>query len=199
VNAGQDPQWRGYKAALYIQDDWKVSRKLTINYGLRWDIQTEGHEIWYRNSMFGPSIPNPTAGGLLGGIVYEGFGPGRCNCNFENPYPFSIGPRLSGAYQIGNDSKTVVRAGIGVIYGNLGQLSYLTNAQIQGVGINQQQFNNPNNGLPALFAAQGLQYNRAALYIPTLDPGLLVTPGGALNGGPAATEDPNGARAPRVL
>ena len=37
-----------------------------------------------------------------------------------------------------------------MIYGNLGQLSYLTNAQIQGVGINQQQFNNPNNGLPAL-------------------------------------------------
>ena len=97
------------------------------------------------------------------------------------------------------DSKTVLRAGIGVIYGNLGQLSYLTNAQIQGVGINQQQFNNANNGQPALFARDGLVYNIADLYRPTLNPGLLVTPGAALNGGPAATEDPNGARAPRIL
>ena len=197
VNAIQDPQWRGYKAALYIQDDWRVNRKLTVNYGLRWDIQTQGHEIWYRNSMFGPSIVNPNAGGRPGGIVYEGFGAGRCNCNFENPYPFSIGPRLSAAYQI--NSKTVLRAGIGVIYGNLGQLSYLTNAQIQGVGINQQQFNNPGNGLPSLYARDGLVFNVGELYKPTFDPGLLVTSGGALNGGPAATEDPNGARAPRIL
>ena len=188
VNAIQDPQWRGYKGALYFQDDWKINRRLTVNYGLRWDIQTQGHEIWYRNSMFAPWIANPNAGGRLGGIVYEGFGAGRCNCNFENPYPYSIGPRLSAAYQI--NSKTVLRAGAGVIYGNLGQLSYLTNAQIQGVGINQQQFNNPGNGLPALYAQQGLVYNLSDLYKPTLDPGLLVTPGGALNGGPAATEDP---------
>ena len=197
VNAVQDPQWRGYKAALYIQDDWRVNRKLTVNYGVRWDIMTQGHEIWYRNSMFGPSIPNPNAGGRPGGIVYEGFGPGRCDCNFLTPYPYSIGPRLSAAYQL--DAKTVVRAGIGVIYGNLGQLSYLTNAQIQGVGINQQQFNNADNGLPALYARNGLVYNRADLYKVTLDPGLLVSPGTALNGGPAATEDPNGARAPRIL
>ena len=97
VNAIQDPQWRGYKGALYFQDDWKINRRLTVNYGLRWDIQTQGHEIWYRNSMFAPWIANPNAGGRLGGIVYEGFGAGQCNCNFENPYPYSIGPRLSAA------------------------------------------------------------------------------------------------------
>ena len=47
--------------------------------------------------------------------------------------------------------------------------------------------------------SKDLVYNLSDLYKPTLDPGLLVTPGGALNGGPAATEDPNGARAPRIL
>jgi len=45
-------------------------------------------------SMFGPTVPNPTAGGRPGGILYEGWGQGRCNCYFTTTYPYSIGPRI---------------------------------------------------------------------------------------------------------
>ena len=58
----QDPDYRKTSMAIYIQDTWKVTRKLTLDYGLRWDRQTAPEEAFHRASMFGPSIPNPTAG-----------------------------------------------------------------------------------------------------------------------------------------
>jgi hypothetical protein len=69
----QDPEYRRSAWALFIQDSWKVTRKLTLDYGLRWDYQTAMREIWDRTSGFDPSRPNPSAGGLLGATVYEGF------------------------------------------------------------------------------------------------------------------------------
>ena len=71
VNTIQDPELRRTAWGLYIQDTWKVTHKLTLDYGLRWDRQTAPEEAFHRSSMFGPTIPNPTAGGLLGGTVYE--------------------------------------------------------------------------------------------------------------------------------
>ena len=69
VNAPQDPQWRNGRWGLFFQDSWKVAKKLTLDLGVRWDYQDQGHEIHYRNSMFGPTISNPSAGGLPGGMV----------------------------------------------------------------------------------------------------------------------------------
>ena len=72
IQPPQDLEWRNRRYGLYLQDSWKITRKLTIDYGIRWDLQGQGHELYNRDSMFGPTIPNPSAGGLLGGIVYEG-------------------------------------------------------------------------------------------------------------------------------
>lgn len=69
VNAIQDPQLRKKSYSLYLQDTWKVTRKLTLDYGLRWDLESEGHEIHYRTSMFGPTIPNPSVNNLPGALV----------------------------------------------------------------------------------------------------------------------------------
>ena len=63
-----------------------------------------------------PTIVNENAGDLLGGTVYEGYGPGTCNCQFTSVYPYAIGPRLGVAYQFA--PKMVVRAGWGIVYGN---------------------------------------------------------------------------------
>jgi hypothetical protein len=86
VNAIQDPQWRRLAWGAYFQDTWKVTRNLTVDYGLRWDNQEAGHEIWDRVGTLGFSTPNPSAGGRLGGMVYAGNGQGRCNCNFTPRY-----------------------------------------------------------------------------------------------------------------
>lgn len=195
VNAVQDPQWRKKTWGLFIQDTWKVTRRLTLDYGLRWDLQSQGQEIHDRSSMFGPSIPNSSAGGLQGGIVYEGYGQGRCNCRFTNTYPYAIGPRIGGAYQI-ND-KTVLRAGWGITYANLPTYGYFTNSPILGVGFDQRVWDNPGFGEAAVVMRDGLQYNVGDLYVPSLNPALLPV-AGQLNA-PSSTIDPNGARPGRIM
>ncbi|MFM2123574.1 MAG: hypothetical protein RL328_25, partial [Acidobacteriota bacterium] len=96
--------------ALYVQDTWKVTRKLTLDYGLRWDYGTYSHEQYGRNSSLGLLIPNPSASGRLGASQFEA----TCKCNFAANYPYAVGPRLGVSYQI--DPKTVIRGGLGVVY-----------------------------------------------------------------------------------
>jgi len=181
VQPPQDLQWRNNRYALYLQDTWRVSSKLTLDYGIRWDLQGEGHEIWNRNSMFGPTIPNPSAGNLPGGFVYEGYGPGRCNCSFTNEYPYAVGPRVGFAYHL--TPKTVVRGGWGVVYAALAPFNSFTSSSTVGLGYNQLQFPSPSYGVPAINLSAGLQYNQSALYLASLSPGARPNPGtvGSIN------------------
>ena len=194
VNAVQDPQWRKTSWGLYLQDTWKITRKITLDYGVRWDYEEAGHEIWNRLSTLGFSTPNPSAGGLKGALIYDGYGDKRCNCRLIGKYPYAIGPRLGLAYQI--DSKTVLRAGWGISYGNVSGLNYITNQIWNGVGFNSFTFDAPGPGDPAAVLRSGLQYNVADLYKATLDPGILPSPG-QLNQ-PAVILDPAWGRPPRV-
>jgi hypothetical protein len=95
---------------FYAQDTWKVTRKLTLDYGLRYDYSTYLKEQYGRMTNFAPNLANAAAGGHPGATIYEA----TCGCNFANNYKFGFGPRLGVAYQI-ND-KTVLRAGFGVVY-----------------------------------------------------------------------------------
>ncbi len=96
--------------ALFIQDSWKVTRKLTIDYGLRWDYATAAQEEYGRSANLG-FVPNPAAGGRIGAPIFEA----TCGCTFVSNYPYAIGPRLGIAYQI--NPKTVFRGGWGIAYG----------------------------------------------------------------------------------
>src|SRR5207245_1299369 len=74
----------GYRRMVwgfFAQDTWKITRKLTLDYGLRYDLQPVQHEEYQRTASFDPSAANPTVGGLPGALRYEGFGQGRCNCS----------------------------------------------------------------------------------------------------------------------
>jgi hypothetical protein len=96
--------------ALFVQDTWKVTRKLTLDYGLRWDLGGYARERFGRTSNFSPTVPNPSAGGHPGGQIFEA----TCQCNFADVYALSVGPRLGAAYQL--NSRTVFRAGFGIVY-----------------------------------------------------------------------------------
>jgi hypothetical protein len=111
------PGLRYQYKALFVQDDWKVSRKLTLNLGLRWDLFRPRHEHNTNISGFDPSLPNPGAGGLLGAIRFLGNGPGRdsSRSSFADTYYKAFGPRFGFAYQL--FSRTVVRGGYGLSYG----------------------------------------------------------------------------------
>jgi hypothetical protein len=95
---------------IYIQDSWKITRKLTFDYGLRWDYAILWKEEHGRMQSADFNLPNPIIGGRLGYVDYEA----TCHCQFSNAYPFAIGPHLGVAYQI--TPKTVFRGGGAISY-----------------------------------------------------------------------------------
>ncbi|HEY8460269.1 MAG TPA: TonB-dependent receptor [Blastocatellia bacterium] len=99
---------------LFFQDDWRVSRKLTLNLGLRWDYESPTSERFNQlNAGFDRDAANPfqvPGMSLKGGLLFVSENdrlPFRRDLN-------NFGPRLGAAYQISD--KTVFRGGYGVSY-----------------------------------------------------------------------------------
>lgn len=109
------PRLGKHSWAFFAQDNWKVTRKLTLEYGLRYDYQTYLKDGYGRIANFSPSALNPSAGNLPGAMVLEGGSSGHCNCDFAKVYPFAFGPRLGFAFQL--KPRIIIRGGFGVIYG----------------------------------------------------------------------------------
>jgi hypothetical protein len=100
--------------AGFVQDDYKITSKLTLSLGLRYDLSIPKQETRFQNSNFNPTLPNPGAGGLLGAMEFAGEGQGRSGKDrFGDTRKNAFGPRLGFAYML--TSKTVVRGG-GAIY-----------------------------------------------------------------------------------
>jgi hypothetical protein len=74
---------------LFAQDSWKATRKLTLDYGVRWDYGTPASEEYGRSANLG-MIPNPAAGGRIGAPIFEA----TCGCTFVSAYPYAVAPRL---------------------------------------------------------------------------------------------------------
>ena len=194
VSTLQDPQFLKISWGAFAQDSWKVSRRLTLELGVRYDLQGALHELWDRLGAFDPNVNNPSAGGLPGGMAYAGYGPGRCNCQFSKAYKFAYQPRLGFAYKL--DNKTVLRGGWGLTYGQTANYGYISNTPIVGVGFNQLSFNSPSYGEPAFTLRGGLPYKPEQLYAVSLNPGIRPNPGQVDS--PPYWLDPNGGRPPRI-
>ncbi|HEY2013388.1 MAG TPA: TonB-dependent receptor [Bryobacteraceae bacterium] len=190
---GQALFYRRTSWALFVQDSWKLTRKLTLDYGIRWDLQQPIQELHDRMNSFSPTTPNPNAGGLPGAIIYAGSGTGRCNCQFAPEYPYAIAPRFGAAYQL--NAKTVIRAGWGLSYGPLVPL--LTDPSASSMGFNTVTIPSPGNGVGAGFLSQPLVFNQTALFGAAYDPGLNVVPGGGIQSATALV-DRNSGRPSRV-
>ncbi len=108
---------QSYYYAWYFADDWKVSRRLTLNLGIRYEIEVPRTERHNRMNYFDPNVASPLAGpagipGLKGGIEFLGVN-GIGNRQFPIPWK-EIAPRLGFAYQL--NSKTILRGGGGIFY-----------------------------------------------------------------------------------
>ena len=164
---------------LFLQDSWKVTRRLTLDYGVRWDYATVPSEEHGRSANLGLTTPNPAAGGHLGAAIFQA----TCHCTFASPYPYGVGPRLGVAYQI--NSKTVFRGGWGFAYGVPNDLTLQNTANI---------INTPTgiNSYLALNAAGTIPQPAW----PNFDPAQTPLPG-ATTSGFLSYVDPQAARLPR--
>ncbi len=120
---------------LYLQDDFRVNKKLTLNLGLRWEHEAGLSEI--NNGMvvnFNGAVANPLAAGVtgiqpMGEVVYAGTNGATTTVGM--PYSNKWGPRFGVAYQV--NEKTVVRAGYGIFFAP----QFALGAPIATVGFNQ--------------------------------------------------------------
>lgn len=109
--------------SFYGQDSYKVTPRLTLTYGLRYDLDLPARESQDRFSAVDPTLPNPGAGGILGAYTYYGSGTGRNGkTRLQDTYKKAFGPRVGFAYSI-ND-KTVLRGGYGIFYEPLKEGSF---------------------------------------------------------------------------
>ena len=126
TSAINDTRLGNHTWGAFIQDSWKVSRRLTLELGLRWDYATTLMEEHGRMSDACFTCVNTalasaySPGGLAGGIVYGATNKGPLN----NAYPFSLGPHLGVAYQI--TPKTVFRAGGSIAYSSSADNAFLS-------------------------------------------------------------------------
>ncbi|MBL8203025.1 MAG: carboxypeptidase regulatory-like domain-containing protein [Blastocatellia bacterium] len=119
--------------AAFVQDDWKVNERLTLNLGLRWEFETGNTERFNRLLNFDDqaafpinhvSVAFPDATGLgtraiaLRGVVTPvGRGGVKTRENYDHDYN-NFGPRVGLAYKL--NEKTVIRSGGAILYAPLG-------------------------------------------------------------------------------
>jgi len=135
--------WNNVSWAAYVQDNWRVNTRLTVNLGLRWDGVPHTYEANNRMSNFYPNLYNPanaallsadgnsilpTSPGLgtspnpiLSGVKFYLNGLGIAGQNgipsgLVQDHWAAFGPRLGLAYDLTGKGKTVLRAGFGVMY-----------------------------------------------------------------------------------
>jgi hypothetical protein len=122
------PAYRQGMLAFFGQDDWKISPRLTLNLGLRWDIPLPRTETKNRISVMDPTVPNPGADGLLGAAVFFGDCDGCVGRRSPQDHYFrEFAPRIGFAYSL--TSKMVLRGGYGITYSppienNFGQQNF---------------------------------------------------------------------------
>ena len=119
VDVNPKPHYKWFFAAPWIQDDWRVNNKLTLNLGFRWDVNgSVREENNMLNYAFDPTIVNPVSGRVgqqvMGGIRFAGVdgAPDRPWKLDKNNWQARVGM----AYSL-ND-KTVLRAGYGKYFLN---------------------------------------------------------------------------------
>lgn len=169
------PRWTSWFWGFFAQDDFKASNNLTLNLGLRWDVDQPRSEAKNDTSNFDPNAIDPRFN-IKGAEVY-GSNCSGCNTKWADTYYKDFSPRIGFAYtpRMWNN-KTVLRGGTAIFYGPL-QYSDFGGSMVQGYSVSPNPVStdgftpafNIDNGFPAYQPA------------PNLDPS--IYDGRAVNGG----------------
>lgn len=120
----QELRLRNLDFSPYIQDDIKLTPKLTVNLGVRWDIMVPFTEVHNNIVFFDPNNPNPAADNIKGAVAQFGNCTGCAGYTRADIAWGHFGPRLGFAYQINN--KTVVQGGFSIAFLDGGAYEYGT-------------------------------------------------------------------------
>jgi Carboxypeptidase regulatory-like domain/TonB-dependent Receptor Plug Domain/TonB dependent receptor len=114
VQVSDKIQTRASYLAFYAQDDWRITDRLTINAGLRWEAEFPRREINNKMNSFDATAINPVSS-TPGVVTFAGVNgtPERAFATDRN----NFGPRLGFAYRIPGNRETVIRGGGGIFYG----------------------------------------------------------------------------------
>jgi hypothetical protein len=134
--------------AVYSQNDWRASERLTVNLGLRWEVQPGPTERFNRMSAWDFNAVNEF--GSQGAIAFPGVG-GYSRNLWDTSYD-NWGPRVGAAYSL--DDRTVLRGGFGITYlpSNTGYFSGPTDygsANFSG-GVTQTAYGTNPRGVPVI-------------------------------------------------
>jgi hypothetical protein len=135
ASANLFPSGRWRDIEWYFQDNWKVRRNLTVEYGFRWSFLRQPYELNDKIASFNPAFydPNGTPGDACNGlVVVPGTDPcGDANALFGTSFSsgtpgvnralvengnHNIAPRLGISWDPWSDGKTAIRAGVGQFY-----------------------------------------------------------------------------------
>ncbi|HEY4359770.1 MAG TPA: TonB-dependent receptor [Bryobacteraceae bacterium] len=179
-----------HSIAFFAQDSWKVTRRLTLEYGMRYDFATASKEQYGRFGTFDRAVPNTQDGGRLGGVTYGA----TCGCNgdFAKNYKLGFGPRLGLAYQL--NSKTVLRGGWALVINGTPDTGILA----RSVTSVNQVFSTA-WAQPPMTLATGVPLTRAQVAYPNFSPSHfpVVAVPGTPGASPTYWIDPNGGRPSR--
>ena len=142
---------KGYSLSGFVQDDWRVTRRLNINLGMRYDYQQPPYERNCGTSNFNP-YQTDSLFGLKGRLEFA------CK-DYDKTYLNSdkndFGPRLGLAYDLTGNGRTVVRAGYAIFYPSIFNVTYFGNTS--GFASTNTAYNAPggNSNLAAFQLSQG--------------------------------------------
>lgn len=123
-----DRAWRVWDGDLYVQDDYRVTARLTLNLGVRYERQGALGDSKGRASTFNPAAANanpPASGTLAGFVVGSNFSGGAIppgvtqagtNTAINNDGQNAFAPRLGFAWQLPGTNRLTLRGGYGIYY-----------------------------------------------------------------------------------
>ena len=114
---GEFKDLKGTRWGFFLQDNWRVNQKLTLNIGIRWDPylpywDRQGRVVCFAPGQQSKRYPNAPAGLLYGGETPD---PGCPKAGANNSWA-NLAPRLGFAYRLTQDGKTAIRGGLGYAY-----------------------------------------------------------------------------------
>lgn len=168
-------RWKQF--GLYAQDDWRVTPKLTLNLGIRYDLQIPRSDAKGQVSTMNPTLPNPSAGGIPGAYEFFGKGTGR-NGRFRlgNIDYLGFQPRFGFAYSPFADGRTAIRGGFAVVrpIGNDNIESAISGGQYSAGFSGLAQYSRGGDGVLTSGYQWDTDYPSSNVAFNTISPGLLV-------------------------